>query len=52
MSIFHSLPFLLELPKLLDFWYYQAPTIHPITVNLMRIKQNFADLSYQVYVRS
>ena len=34
------------------FLVLQAPTIHPITVNLMRIKQNFADLSYQVYVRS
>ena len=34
------------------FLVLQAPPIHPITVNLMSIRQNFADLSHQVYVRS
>ena len=34
------------------FLVLQAPPMHPITVNLMKIKQNFADLSYQVYVGS
>ena len=48
ISIFPTLPYLLELSKLLEVWNYR----HPITVNLMRIKQNFADLSYKVYVRS
>ena len=34
------------------FLVLHAPSMHPITVNLMRIKHNFADLSYQVYVKS